>query len=164
MALLPILKYPHPLLEQASTAIAAWDEHLKALVTDMFETMYRAKGLGLAAIQVAVPLRVFVADVGRERRQPQVFINPRIVKQSGQIDSVEGCLSYPGFEGLVRRSARVRVEAWDLEHKKFSVNASALGARVMQHEIDHLDGILFMRKAVPGTVQAVEKKSGNAAG
>jgi peptide deformylase len=145
------------LLTQVSADVSVWNADLSKLARDMIETMYSARGVGLAAIQVGVPLRICVVDIRPKNRQPRVLINPKIRRQSGSAEGLEGCLSYPGFEGRVARAAHVALEAFDLEKKNFRISARELLARVLQHELDHLDGIMFMQKALPGTLKLVEK-------
>ena len=158
MTLLPIVKYPSPLLGQQSAPVSAFDGTLQKLAADMFATLAGLHGVGLAAIQVGVPLRVFITDTGKGReRRRMVFVNPKIIQRAGEIESIEGCLSYPGYEGKVLRAAKVTIEAQDLAGKKFRVKGQALLGRVLQHENDHLDGIMFLDKLLPDTLAPVER-------
>lgn len=138
-----ILKYPDPLLAQKSSPVTQFDQHLKKLVEDMFETMYDAEGIGLAAPQIGILQRIVTIDL-EEESEPLVLINPEIKSGSGRIDSEEGCLSIPGFRESIKRQAEVEVCAQNLKGETFSFSADQLLARCVQHEIDHLDGILFI--------------------
>ena len=120
------------------------DDGVRALVADMLETMYAAPGIGLAATQVNVQKRIVVMDLSEEKNRPQVFINPTLLEREGESESEEGCLSVPGFYEAVQRAARVRVSALDLDGEPFELDASGLLAVCVQHEIDHLDGKLFV--------------------
>lgn len=144
MALLSILQYPDPRLHQSAAAVAHFDDNLKTLVDDMTETMYAAPGIGLAATQVNVLLRVAVIDVSEEKDALQVFVNPEIISREGEIVGEEGCLSVPGVYESVARSERVRVQAQDLNGTAFELEADGLLAICLQHEIDHLDGKVFV--------------------
>lgn len=124
-------------------------EELRRLVDDMFETMYAAEGIGLAAPQVGVGKRLFVMDVREPDVEPRAVINPVIVERSGKEKSEEGCLSLPGLVGTVERSARVVMEGEDLEGNALRLEAKGLLARCIQHEIDHVDGILFIDRLSP---------------
>ena len=160
MAILPIVKHPSPLLSQISTDVTQWNADLEQLARNMLDTMYFARGVGLAAIQVGVPLRVYVVDLVKDRvKKPMVLINPKIIARSGEIQSTEGCLSYPGYEGKVLRSAKVTVEAFDFDQKKFRVKGEGLLARVLQHEYDHLEGIMFLDKLLPDSLHPITKSS-----
>jgi peptide deformylase len=142
--------YGDPVLRRKATPVASSDPDLAALVADLFDTMYREKGVGLAAPQVGVSTRVFVVDVedetGRVRR---AFVNPVITRREGTIVGEEGCLSIPGFREDVKRWATVEVEATDETGQAFTVAAEGLLARAIQHEIDHLDGVLFIDRLSP---------------
>jgi len=144
MARLEILRYPDPRLREKARPVARVDGHVRRLAEDMLETMYAAPGIGLAATQVGVPKRVVVIDVSEDRSQPLVLINPEIVAREGEEEMEEGCLSVPGIYERVRRAARVRVRALDREGRPFEREADGLLAVCIQHEIDHLDGKLFV--------------------
>lgn len=144
MALLTILEYPDPRLRTRASPVEQVDDDIRQLIDDMLETMYSAKGIGLAATQVDVHQRVLVADVSEERNQPAVFINPVIVKQDGVEVMEEGCLSVPGIYEKVERAEHIRVEALDRHGKEFELETDGLLAVCVQHEIDHLDGKLFV--------------------
>ena len=147
MALREIIVLPDKRLRLVSEPVKTVDAELRALVDDMFETMYEAPGVGLAAIQVGVPKRVITADTAKkdEPKQPQVFINPEIVWSSEEKNTYEeGCLSIPEYYEEVERPARVKVKFTDLDGKTREVEADGLLATVLQHEIDHLNGVLFI--------------------
>ena len=147
MALRDILILPDKRLRLVSEPVKAIDAGVRALIDDMFETMYEAPGIGLAAIQVGVPKRVITMDLAKkeEPRAPQVFINPRLVWQSEEKAVYEeGCLSIPEFYEEVERPAKVRVKYLDLDGAEQEVEAGELLATCLQHEIDHLNGILFI--------------------
>jgi len=144
MALRTILHYPDPRLRQVAKPVPAVDDTVRQLVDDMAETMYAAPGIGLAAIQVNVPLRVVVIDISETRDQLQVFINPEIVEQTGKQVFEEGCLSVPGIYDEVERAHHVRVRALDRLGQPFEIEADDLLATCLQHEIDHLNGKVFV--------------------
>ena len=134
-----------PVLRQRAAPVARVDDAVRQLVDDLFETMRAAKGVGLAANQIGVARRVAVVDIGEEDPPPLVLINPVIVERGDELETAEeGCLSIPEIFGDVERHARVVVEALDRDGKKFRAEAQAYKARAIQHEIDHLDGILFL--------------------
>jgi peptide deformylase len=148
MALREVLQFPDKRLRGTSTPIAEVTEEIRALARDMLEVMYDEPGIGLAAPQVGVPVRLIVVDTewteeGAERN-PLVLVNPEIVERSGTLTWTEGCLSVPDFQADVERSERVRLEARDLDGAPVSIEAEGLRAVCFQHEIDHLDGILFI--------------------
>jgi peptide deformylase len=144
MAKLPILTFPNPRLRNKAQPVREVDGKVRQLVADMFETMYAAPGIGLAAIQVDVPLRVVVIDTSDANDSPVCLINPEILEVSGVEQMDEGCLSVPGFYESVSRAERVRVRALDRDGKPFEIEADGLLAVCIQHEIDHLDGKLFV--------------------
>jgi peptide deformylase len=144
MALLPILEFPDPRLRTRAQPVEAVDASLRKLIDDMFETMYAAPGIGLAATQVNVHKRVVVIDVSESRDQPLVLINPEILERRGIEETEEGCLSVPGIYDKVTRAERIRVRTLDREGKTKEFDADGLLAVCIQHEIDHLDGKLFV--------------------
>jgi peptide deformylase len=146
MALLEIKKYGCPVLRRKAAPVTAFDEALRTLVEDMFETMYEAEGVGLAAPQVGVLQRVLVLDLGAHdpNFQPIALINPEVLSVEGEIEGDEGCLSLPDLTGDVKRPARARVRGLDVEGKPVEIETSEMGARAALHEIDHLDGVLFI--------------------
>jgi peptide deformylase len=146
MAIRPIIALPDPRLRLVSQPVAA-GEDLRTLVDDMFETMYDAPGIGLAAVQIGVLKRVVTIDIAKkdEPRQPQVFINPEIVSRSDALSTYEeGCLSIPEIHEDVDRPAQIRVRYTDLQGKTHEIDADGLLATCLQHEIDHLNGVLFI--------------------
>jgi peptide deformylase len=145
MAKLTILEYPDPRLRTRAEPVARVDDALRRLIDDMFETMYAAPGIGLAATQVNVHKRLLVIDVSEDKNHPLVFVNPEIVERQGSVQAEEGCLSVPKiFETLAERSERVVVRALGRDGKPFELEAGGLLAICIQHEIDHLDGKLFV--------------------
>lgn len=147
MAVLRILTYPDPRLRKKSIPVERIDKQIEKLLDDMAETMYDAPGIGLAAPQVGVNLRVIVVDISpREENSPGLIelVNPEIVLAEGEQIGEEGCLSIPGFVSEVRRKARVVVRGLDRKGKPVEIEGTGLLARAFQHEIDHLDGILFI--------------------
>ena len=144
MTLKTILHYPDNRLRQVCPEQTEYDESLKILISDMFETMYHEKGIGLSAIQINVITRVITIDVSKERNEQLVLINPIITEKKDPIFFDEGCLSVPGFYEKVERYNYITLEANDVNGKKFSLDASELLAVCIQHEIDHLDGKLFV--------------------
>ncbi|HVW71441.1 MAG TPA: peptide deformylase [Steroidobacteraceae bacterium] len=144
MALRTILEYPDPRLRTRAQPVTRFDAELATLVDDMFETMYAAPGIGLAATQVDVHRRVIVIDVSKDRDQPLVFINPEILSKEGEEVSEEGCLSVPDNFADVKRSAKVRVRAQDKTGQVFENDYDDILAVCIQHEMDHLEGKLFV--------------------
>jgi len=150
MALLPILRYPDPRLHKIAKPVTVFDERIKTLVADMADTMYDAPGVGLAATQVDVHERVIVIDVSDEGQQLRVFINPEVVWASDEKRVYdEGCLSVPGIYDGVERPARVKVRAQDADGQSFEVEADDLLAVCIQHEMDHLEGKVFVEYLSP---------------
>ena len=150
MALLPILQYPDARLHTVARPVAAVDARIQALVADMLETMYDAKGIGLAATQVDAHERVIVIDVSEERDQPLVLINPEIVWSSAERGiSDEGCLSVPGIYDMVERAKQVKVKALDATGQSRVIEADELLAICVQHEMDHLLGKVFVEYLSP---------------
>jgi len=146
MVSLSILRYPDPRLKQRAAKVERVSEQIRKLIKDMAETMYAAPGVGLAATQVDVHLRVIVIDVSESRDQLRVFINPELVAASGEADVEEGCLSVPGVYEKVRRAERVTVRALDAGGEPFTLEAEGLLAVCIQHEMDHLEGTVFVEK------------------
>lgn len=144
MARLEILHFPDPRLRRRARPVAAVDAALVRTLDDMFETMYAAPGIGLAATQVGIPLRMAVVDVSEEKNERRVFINPELVTREGNCESEEGCLSVPGYYDTVERAERVTVRALDRDGNPFELEAEGLLAICIQHEIDHLNGRLFI--------------------
>ncbi len=147
MALRDILTVPHPVLKQVSEPVASVDDDLRALMDDMLETMYAAPGIGLAAVQIGVPKRVIVMDLAREGEppQPRHFVNPQITWRSEEtLPYEEGCLSVPEIYDAVERPARVRLTYLDYQGQSVEEEAEGLYAVCIQHEMDHLEGVLFI--------------------
>jgi peptide deformylase len=144
MALLPILRFPDPRLHKKAQPVARVDDGIRKLAGDMAETMYEAPGIGLAATQVDVHKRVIVIDVSEDKSQLLTLINPEIVARHGEQVCEEGCLSVPGIYEKVARSERVTVRALDLQGDPFTLDAEGLLAVCIQHEIDHLEGKVFV--------------------
>ena len=166
MALRDILVLPDPRLRLVSEPVGAIDEDIRRLAEDMFETMYDAPGIGLAAIQIGVPKRLITLDLARkdEERKPQVIINPEIVAASEERSVYEeGCLSIPEFYEEVERPAQVKVRYTDLEGNAHEVEATGLLATCLQHEIDHLNGVLFIDRISKLKRDRVTKKFAKAA-
>ena len=145
MTTLKILEFPNPNLRKIAVPVTSFDSDLKCLIDNMFETMYEANGIGLAATQVDVHKRLLVLDVSEERNDPKVFVNPTIdVIESDLSDYDEGCLSVPGFYETVSRPKKIKVSAQDKEGSRFEIEADGVLSVCIQHEIDHLDGKLFV--------------------
>ncbi|UCF37202.1 MAG: peptide deformylase [Acidobacteriota bacterium] len=143
----PIVKYPEPSLEEKCVPVEVFDEELKNLARDMLETMYAAPGIGLAAPQVGVNIRLIVLDptAGDENGHQMVLVNPEVVEVTGRQKEEEGCLSLPGLTAVVERPFSVRVKAQDLDGNPVEVEGANLMARLLCHEIDHLDGVLYLQ-------------------
>lgn len=143
-----IVKYPDPVLERPSEPVTAFDDELRKLVDDMFESMYAAKGIGLAAPQIGISKRLTVIDLSFQKNPEEkiVLINPEITFREGKQYEEEGCLSLPEIREKVSRAARVKVKAQDVKGEWFELDGEELLARAFQHEIDHLDGVLFFRR------------------
>ncbi len=144
MARLNVLHYPDSRLRKPALPVETVDASIRILVADMLETMYAAPGIGLAATQVNIQKRVIVMDLSEHKNQPRVFINPTVLERVGESEHEEGCLSVPGFYETVRRAEWVRASALDLDGEPFEIEAHGLLAVCIQHEIDHLDGKLFV--------------------
>jgi peptide deformylase len=144
MAILPILVYPDDRLHTVAAPVAQVDDKIRRLIKDMAETMYAAPGIGLAATQVNVHQRLLIIDISDTHDDLRVFINPEIIARSGETECEEGCLSVPGVFEMVRRSERVTVCALDARGQPFTLDAEGLLAVCVQHEIDHLDGKVFV--------------------
>ncbi len=167
MSILQILEFPDPRLRKIAEPVTVFDEKLEVLIGDMLETMYEAQGIGLAATQVNVHKRVLVIDISENRDAPQVFINPSFeIIDDELVEYDEGCLSVPGFYETVSRPCIVKIQAQDLKGEKFETPAQGLLATCIQHEIDHLDGKLFVdylstlkRQRIRSKLEKEHKKS-----
>src|SRR5207248_6518358 len=144
-----IVHYPHPALRHPGKPVLTIDKDLRLQIGQMMDCMYEAKGLGLAAPQVALPFQLLVMNVTGDPNQPEreeVFLNPTIVERKGSIDDEEGCLSFPGLYQKIRRAKTIKVQAYNLKGQPVEKVVSDLEARAWQHEIDHLNGVLFIDK------------------
>lgn len=145
MAVLPIVEYPAEILAKRALPVTSFDENLKTLAADMAETMYKAPGVGLAAPQIGLSLRLVVIDISDEKNQLLTLVNPTVVALTDEmIEGEEGCLSLPDLTEKIRRSAKVHVSALDLEGKPLEFDCEGLLAVCVQHEVDHLDGHVFI--------------------
>lgn len=146
MAIRRIVTYGDPVLREVSEPADKITAEVKNLVADLKATLKNASGLGLSAVQIGVPLRVFIVDLSAIdiAAEPKVFINPEIIESEGMVEYEEGCLSFPGIYQRLTRSERVKIKALDEEGKEFILEADGVAARAIQHENDHLDGVLFI--------------------
>jgi peptide deformylase len=158
MAKLTVLEFPDPRLRTRAVPVTVFDVALQQLAADMLETMYAAPGVGLAATQVNVHRRLLVADVSEKHDQPLVLVNPEILAREGVASREEGCLSVPGVFEEVERAARIKVRAVDVRGKPFELDADGLLAICIQHEIDHLEGKLFVDYLSELKRQRIRKK------
>ncbi len=158
MSILTILEFPDERLRKKAAVVKTVDDKIKKLVDDMLETMYESKGVGLAATQVDVHQRVIVIDVSEEKNDPLFLINPEIIEKDGIKESEEGCLSVPGFFEKVKRAEHVRVKALNREGQSFEFEARDLLAVCVQHEMDHLNGKLFVDYISSLKRQRIKKK------
>jgi peptide deformylase len=159
--LLKIVKYPHPALRFESVPVLQIDDALRTAVRQMFDLMYEAKGIGLAANQVGLPFRFFVLNLTAEPAQKddeQVFINPEIVKRHLGIEDEEGCLSLPGLYAKVHRAKKIRLKAFNIDGNPIEVDAENLFSRALQHETDHLSGRLFIDLLTPPNRKTADPK------
>ena len=156
----PILRYGASVLHEQARPVEALTSEIDRLVNDMIETMYAAPGVGLAAVQVGVPKRLFVMDCsgGKDPSQRIVMINPEVIAQEGNQDGDEGCLSFPGIFFGVERNLRAIVRAHDVNGKEFELDGTELTARCMLHETDHCDGIVFLDRMSPLKREIVKRK------
>jgi peptide deformylase len=162
-----IVYYPHPSLRHEAVPLRAIDKKVQLMVGEMLELMYEAKGLGLAAPQVCLPYQLLVMNPSadpNQREEEGIFINPVVLEHKGSIEGEEGCLSFPGLYRKVRRWKTVKVRAYNLKAEPFEIVATELKGRVLQHEIDHLKGVLFIDKIGPvsklsarGSIQTFER-------
>lgn len=146
MAILSIRKYPDDILKKKASPVENIDKGIKTLIEDMIDTMHASHGIGLAAPQVGVSKRIIVVDLSSVEKEfsPIVLINPEIIETDNLIDSEEGCLSIPGYRAVIKRAGKVVVKGMDINGKELVIEGKGLLARALQHEIDHLDGILFV--------------------
>ena len=163
MAILPIIKYPNPILRERSKEVKEINSEIRELINNMRETMYDAPGIGLAAPQVGILQRICIVDIGRNEEtgheSPKyALINPEIIEKDGSIKHEEGCLSIPGIHEVVQRPSVIRVKALDEKGEKIEFQAEGLLAICIQHEIDHLDGILFFDRITGLKSKLLQKK------
>ncbi|MFA5984433.1 MAG: peptide deformylase [Methylococcaceae bacterium] len=158
MSTLTILEFPDARLRKKAVAVSAVDDSIRVLLDDMLETMYESRGIGLAATQVNVQQRVIVMDLSEEKNAPLFLVNPEIISKSGEEESEEGCLSVPGFFEKVSRAEYIKVKALDKEGRPFEFEADGLLAICVQHEMDHLEGKLFVDYLSPLKRQRIKKK------
>lgn len=163
MSLRDILIYPDDRLREIADPVDSFEPALAELVDDMFETMYQERGIGLAATQIDEHRRLFVADVTEDRSGALAFVNPEIVAREGAVESEEGCLSIPGINETIERAERIRVRARDARGKAFEQDLEGLLAICVQHELDHLEGRLFIDYLSPLKQQRIRKKMQKAA-
>ncbi|MFC1912593.1 peptide deformylase [Chloroflexota bacterium] len=142
MAIREICHLPNPVLRQKSKTVSTIDKSVQRLIDDMMETMQQAHGVGLAAPQVGVSLRVIVLQMPEE--EPQAVVNPKIVKRSGVQEVLEGCLSFPGYHGEIKRSESVTIKGLDRQGKAIRIKGSGLRAQALEHELDHLNGMIYI--------------------
>ena len=159
MARLRILHFPDPRLRRRAEPVGIVDDGIRKLVDDMFETMYEAPGIGLAAPQVDVAMRVITIDLSKDRNEPLCLVDPEIRWAEGEMEYEEGCLSVPGVYDMVKRAERVRVSATDRDGRAREIEAEGLLAACIQHEIDHLDGRLFVDHLSRLKRQRIRKKA-----
>ncbi|WP_258807763.1 peptide deformylase [Pseudidiomarina sp. CB1] len=158
MTKLTILKYPDERLRTVAEPVTSVDDSLRDTIDAMFETMYDSNGVGLAATQVNVHKRLFLADCSEDQSEPLVFINPEITEKDGLFANEEGCLSFPGVYAKVERASKVTVQALDRNGEAFSLTAEGLLAICIQHELDHLNGKLFVDYLSPLKRDRIRKK------
>ena len=158
MAILNILHYPDPRLRQKALPVEKVDNETKQFISDMFETMYDAPGIGLAATQANVQKRIIVIDISEDKSQPLCFVNPEILQREGEEIMEEGCLSVPGIYEKVKRADHIKVRALDREGKEFEMEADGILSTCIQHEMDHLEGKLFVDYLSELKRQRIRKK------
>ncbi|MBF67138.1 MAG: peptide deformylase [Gammaproteobacteria bacterium] len=158
MALLEILEFPDPRLRNAAKPVANVNGKIARLADDMLETMYSAPGIGLAAPQVNVHKRIVVIDISEKKNSHLLLINPAIIKREGEVETTEGCLSVPGFYETVMRAEAIRLEAIDRSGTPFELDADGMLAVCIQHELDHLEGKLFVDYLSNTKRQLIRKK------
>ena len=159
MSLLTILEFPDPRLRTKATAVETVDDELRQFIDDLLETMYAAPGIGLAATQVDVHKRLLVLDISEAKDDPYCFINPEVLERNGVTFGEEGCLSVPGVTESVERAEQIRVRALDRNGETFELEVEGLFAVCIQHEVDHLDGKLFVDYLSELKRQRIKKKA-----
>ncbi len=158
MSILSILEFPDLLLRTVAEPVENVNKEIKALVDDMFETMYESQGVGLAATQINVHKQIIVIDTSEEKDSPLCFINPKLIETLDEEETDEGCLSVPGIFEPIKRAKKITVQALDKEGKSFELEADGLLGVCIQHEIDHLKGILFVDYLSPLKRERIKKK------
>ncbi len=158
MALIEILHFPDPRLRKKAIPVDEVNDQVRQTVNDMLETMYHAPGIGLAATQVNIQQQIIVLDVSENKSEPVCLINPVITAKDGEEEMQEGCLSVPGIFETVRRAENISVQALDQQGSEFTLHADGLLAVCIQHEVDHLDGKLFVDYLSPLKMQRIKKK------
>ena len=158
MAILSILEFPDPRLRKTARPVSKVDDDLRSLIDDMFETMYTAPGIGLAATQVNIHKRLLIADVSADQTEPYALINPDILEKDGVIVTEEGCLSVPGYYEEVERADHIRVRFENRDGEQVEMEATGLLAVCIQHEVDHLDGKLFVDYLSEARRQQIRKR------
>ena len=160
MAVLKLVTWPDPILETPADPVTKFDDDLRKLADDMFETMYAAPGVGLAGVQVGIAKRLFVMDCsgGKDKSSRYFMANPEIILQEGKQDGEEGCLSIPGIYSKVQRSMRVIARGHDLNGKQYEIEGIELEGRCLLHETDHCDGILYVNRITPLKREIVKRK------
>lgn len=160
MAVLKLVTWPNPILETPADPVTKFDDDLRKLADDMFETMYAAPGVGLAGVQVGIAKRLFVMDCsgGKDKASRYFMANPEIIVQEGKQDGEEGCLSIPGIYSKVQRSMRVVARGHDLNGKQYEIEGIELEGRCLLHETDHCDGILYVNRITPLKREIVKRK------
>lgn len=156
--LLTILKYPDPRLRLKAEPVTTFDASLKAIIGNLFETLYLQEGVGLAATQVDIQLRILVIDISPDQKNPQCLINPLIVDEEGEELSEEGCLSFPGIYTKVKRAKKIKTRFMTMDGEEREIESIGLESKVIQHEIDHLNGIVFADRLSPLKKQLFLKK------
>ncbi len=160
MAVLKLVTWPNPILETPADPVTKFDDDLRKLADDMFETMYAAPGVGLAGVQVGIAKRLFVMDCsgGKDKASRYFMANPEIILQEGKQDGEEGCLSIPGIYSKVQRSMRVIARGHDLNGKQFEIEGIDIEGRCLLHETDHCDGLLYVNRITPLKRELVKRK------
>lgn len=156
--LMNIVIYPDPVLRQKAKPLTEINKEVYLKVEEMMELMYQAQGIGLAAPQVGWSVRLFIIDADGGRNGEKVFINPVIIEEAGELNKEEGCLSFPGIMSKVTRAQRIKAEAYNLKGQKIEIEAEGLAARAWQHELDHLNGSLFIDKMSPASRLAISQR------
>ena len=150
-----IVNYPDPVLRQRAKPLTEINKEVYLKVEEMMELMYQAQGIGLAAPQVGWSVRLFIIDADGDSHEEKVFINPVITEEAGELNKEEGCLSFPGIMSKVVRAQRIKAQAYNLKGQKIEIEAEGLAARAWQHELDHLNGCLFIDKMSPANRLAI---------